>query len=146
MKMRGWRWGGRERWGKIRRKSGNVKVSNSGQRSCRLATFMGRHPKRRGQSVRVVRARAKGLQGTACFRWAGKGRGIVGKGMVAGHNISLRGLYSGLAFSLFLCTHAGYHLKGNLSSLYLLKLYGAWIRQEINEGCGPLGGAESHPS
>ena len=61
----------------------------------------------------------------------------MGKGMVAGHNISKRGLYTGLAFSLLLCTHASYHLQGNLSILYLLELYGAWIRQEINERCSP---------
>ena len=53
--------------------------------------------------------------------------------MVAGQNILERSLYTGLAFSLFLCAHASYHFQGNLSILYLLELLGAWVRQEINE-------------
>ena len=116
----------------IRRKLGDVEVSNSGQCSCHLAAFMGRHPKRRGQRMRVVGVRARGLQGAVRFTWAGKGRGVVGKGKVIRHNASSQGLQSGLAFGLFLCAHAGYHIKCNLCVLYLLELEGTRVRQKVN--------------
>ena len=41
-------------------------------------------------------------------------------------------LQSGLAFGLFLCAHAGYHIKCNLCVLYLLELEGTWVRQKVD--------------
>ena len=58
----------------------------------------------------------------------------MGRGRVMRRCITPQGLQSGLAFGLFLCAHAGYHIECNLCVLNLLELEGTWVRQKVDEG------------
>ena len=65
------------------------------------------------------------------------GKGNMGRGKVMRRCTTPQVLQSGLAFGLFLCAHAGYHIKCNLRILYLLELEGTWVRQKVDKRCGP---------
>ena len=91
-----------------------------------MATFMGRHCEGGGQDRGAA-------QGGA--RWHTKwGTGNMGGSKVKRHCATSQVLQLGLAFSLLLCAHAGYHIECNLCVLNLLELEGTWVRQKVDKG------------
>ena len=59
----------------------------------------------------------------------------MGGSKVNRHCATSHVLQLGLAFSLLLSAHAGYHLECNLCVLNLLELEGTWVRQKVDMGC-----------
>ena len=60
----------------------------------------------------------------------------MGGSKVKRHCATSQVLQLGLAFSLLLCAHAGYHIECNLCILHLLELEGTWVRQKVDKGRG----------
>ena len=89
-----------------------------------MATFMGRRCKGRGDDKGMAHISARWLT-----RWGTEDRG---RGRAGSSYATSQDLHSGLAFGLFLGTHAGHHIECNLCVLYLLELEGTWVRQEVN--------------
>ena len=91
-----------------------------------MATFMGRRCKGRGDDRGRAHVNARWLT-----KWGTEDRG---KGRAGSSCTTSQVLHSGLAFGLFLGTHAGHHCECDLRISHLLELKGTWVRQQVDQG------------